>query len=302
MEVRDNQFLYNTAADDAGGLKLSHSTNEVIDNYFEGNETGDAGGGLELDNETSTVTGNVFVANKAYRGGGLHAWYNEGAMTISDSEFYDNEASDCGAGMQIDNMHYRLTLSNIWFENNVSSNDGGGLCVDEVIQVEDDKSTWSYESYVTLQNVVFWGNIASDDGGALYSKTGHLEIYNTTSTDNEGPSAGGMMFKRTTAQLVNNIISDNAGPGLAVEEDEGEGSSVIGSYNDLVNNSGGNFSGMDDFIGEDGNIEEDPDYVDAASGDFNLEPTSPCVDAGDPALRDPDGSRSDMGATGGPGA
>jgi len=59
----------------------------------------------------------------------------------------------------------------------------------------------------------------------------------------------------------------------------------------------------------DGNIDADPLFSDTTNGDFTLQPTSPCIDAGDPDLdgdgtdytadtddQDPDGSRLDMGA------
>ena len=45
-----------------------------------------------------------------------------------------------------------------------------------------------------------------------------------------------------------------------------------------------------------GNIDASPLFVDISSRDYHLRAASPCIDAGDPALFDPDGSRSDMGA------
>jgi len=46
-----------------------------------------------------------------------------------------------------------------------------------------------------------------------------------------------------------------------------------------------------------GNLLKDPRFVDREKGDFRLLPDSPCIDAGDPkALRDPDGTPSDLGA------
>ncbi|MEX0585956.1 MAG: DNRLRE domain-containing protein, partial [Pirellulales bacterium] len=46
-----------------------------------------------------------------------------------------------------------------------------------------------------------------------------------------------------------------------------------------------------------GNQTADPQFVDPAAHDYHLQPTSPAIDAGDPAASlDPDGSRADMGA------
>jgi len=43
-------------------------------------------------------------------------------------------------------------------------------------------------------------------------------------------------------------------------------------------------------------ISENPLFVDADNGDFNLQSGSPCIDAGDPSIIDEDGTVSDMGA------
>jgi hypothetical protein len=46
-----------------------------------------------------------------------------------------------------------------------------------------------------------------------------------------------------------------------------------------------------------GNLFADPLFVNPAAGNFELQPSSPCIDAGDPASpADPDGSRADIGA------
>lgn len=49
-----------------------------------------------------------------------------------------------------------------------------------------------------------------------------------------------------------------------------------------------------------GNIFADPMFVDPENGDLHLQYGSPCIDAGDPTILDVDGSRSDIGAFGGP--
>ena len=49
-----------------------------------------------------------------------------------------------------------------------------------------------------------------------------------------------------------------------------------------------------------GCLEGNAKFVDAAAGNYNLQPDSPCKDAGHPTMKDPDGSPSDMGVHGGP--
>ena len=62
---------------------------------------------------------------------------------------------------------------------------------------------------------------------------------------------------------------------------------------------------MADPTGTDGNISMDPHYLVAplaVDWDLHLSTTSPLIDAGDPTILDPDGSPSDIGVYGGPGA
>jgi hypothetical protein len=71
------------------------------------------------------------------------------------------------------------------------------------------------------------------------------------------------------------------------------------SYNNLWNNTkdyivSGN-SSIDTSLG--GNIYGDPMFV--GGDDYHLQYASPCIDAGDPNIKDPDSSRSDMGCFGG---
>ena len=99
--------------------------------------------------------------------------------------------------------------------------------------------------------------------------------------------------------LKNNIIADSGGAGIYVYESENR----FFNYNNLWKNTGGSFvkfrggvAGINTPFIPEGTINRalDPRFVSAA--DFHLQSSSPLINAGDPALKDPDGSRSDIGA------
>jgi hypothetical protein len=97
--------------------------------------------------------------------------------------------------------------------------------------------------------------------------------------------------------VSNSIFYDNDGYATALVEDdiEGESGSITWEYSSFYDNDG-DFTGVDGPSADDGNIFSDP----LMTEDWELESDSPCIDAGDPNVEDPDGSRSDIGAFGGP--
>lgn len=75
------------------------------------------------------------------------------------------------------------------------------------------------------------------------------------------------------------------------------GSTYTFQYNDVFDCATANYSGLTPGIGC---ISLDPKYV-SPGVDFHLQAGSPCINTGDPNIKDPDNSQSDMGAYGGPG-
>ncbi len=301
--VEGNQFYENEAADDGGGAKFSHSEHVFINNVMERNVTGDAGGGLELDNDSTHVADSVFRDNEAFRGAGIHNWRTEREFTIEDSEFTGNIATDCGGGLSFDNSPHLITVAGLWLEGN-QADDGGGLCVDRVYRDPEDVGgveDYFQTTHLEIHNVAFRDNRVSDDGGAVYVRAGIVEIANVVMDGNEGPGVGSLVTKGSPVTLTNAIVTGSGGGGAVLRaEDSIDGTGTLEvSYSAFDDNSGG-FSGIADPIGSNGNIAADPDF--STTGDYTLDPGSPCIDAGDPALRDTDGSRSDMGVHGGPGA
>lgn len=103
------------------------------------------------------------------------------------------------------------------------------------------------------------------------------------------------------------LVASSSEALIADEDDAGTAFSV--TWSDVVHLGDGSISAdpADDPSADTGNISADPGFVafsddgDPADDDLHLGTASPCVDAGDPTELDADGTRSDMGAYGGPG-
>ncbi len=114
---------------------------------------------------------------------------------------------------------------------------------------------------------------------------GTVEIINNTFANNGG---GIYRYGSESSVVINNIIVNSTSRGI-------RDVFSIADYNCVWQN---NPDYEDGAVPGSNDISADPLFVNPATGDFRLQPGSPCVDAGDPDAKynDPDGSRSDMGA------
>jgi len=291
MVVEDNTFQWNTANDDGGGVKMSHAEHTYRRNIHRSNHTGDAGGGLEMDNDTSHIEDCTFEGNSAGRGGGLHSWRNEGELDIRSSVFVNNEASDCGGGLAFDNDPYEITLYDLTLEGNHSDNDGGALCLE--FKTWDDGT--ESESLVTLLNSVVTDSSADDEGGLAFVEFGRLAVVNSVVIDATAPTGSqGRAEDDGVLSVRNSVLVGGTGGSIL----DASGNGVVNvSYTDLWDNVGG-YGSVGSPVGVNGVFEADPLFV--SDTDLHPDVGSPLVDAGDPALLDPDGSVSDLGVHGGP--
>jgi len=202
------------------------------------------GAGIYCRFASPTITGNVIVGN--HGPSGADATYGFGG----------------GIGCQYSNA--MIT------RNTITGNDayagGGILATGSQIQIRD--------------NMIC--NNAAGEGGGIFMYGGQL--VNNTVVSNSASSGGNICVVTyyDDCLITNNIIAGAPnGQGLYLSEDEGD---YVLSCNNCWDNADGNYSGILDQTGINGNISEDPLFVDAAAGDYHLRGDSPCIAAGDPGF------------------
>ncbi|MCX7995152.1 MAG: right-handed parallel beta-helix repeat-containing protein [candidate division WOR-3 bacterium] len=152
-------------------------------------------------------------------------------------------------------------------------------------------------SAVVKNNAVFdnlgWGIIAT---GSSYMKVINNVIYHN------GNCGFAVWDSNATGIFKNNIVAKNGWKEEWVCPCVGVWMNGIlknfpVQFNNFWDNKAGNYQGMEDQTGINGNISLDPLFD---KENFVLKKDSPCINAGDTLIIDLDGSRSDMGIYGGP--
>ncbi len=213
------------------------------------------------------------------------------------------ETSVYGVGLHLD--HTNGTFQNVVVADNVA------LCAGSLAG-----GVYMENSHASFTNVVIAGNQLDCDGrirggfgagaylGGTVTMTNVDIVGNALTGDSPGDYGGLYTYD---AVLTNVSVADNAIatplPGAAGAMPIYEGVTIL--YSSFSNNGDDPFGGAPSPIGTSGVIEGTPDYLDltsasAAAWDLTLGPGSDLRDAGDPAILDADGTRSDIGSRGGP--
>jgi len=274
LYINDSSFDINEASVGSGGaISFGPATDgytlEIADCSFEGNNANDEGGALHSDGASSlSVLDTALLTNSANGGGAIYLEDSED-ITLRRNLLHENSAVDSGGAVLQTGSGSTTELTNCIFSENIAVLGAGLALTDLDIQPE-------------VENNNFTGNDASSYGAALY-------------------------LDSATVSFVNNIVFQGQDGGGLYAADSDSASDSDFYYNDVSDNSGGDYTGqLSDPVGTSGNISEDPELQnytldgDESNDDHHLELTSPCLDTGDPALTDLDGSRSDMGVYGGP--
>ncbi len=220
---------------------------------------------LTLDN--STLSGNT----SDNLSGALHMWASSGS--IQNSVIAGNTTAFGGGGALI--VSSEVGIDSVRFVGNTAEW-GGGACIHQsdvsVVNSEfqSNQAEWvadstPYEegrggaiqsagSNTSITNCSFYGNEATLGGSAVHS-TNFLD-----------PKNNNQLYEDTTT-IINTILWGNGDQEIGWDDGE-----PVVTYSDVL----GGYTG-------DGNINADPQYINAANGDLHLQAGSPCIGAADPA-------------------
>ena len=316
-----NYSEYGWGSGTGGGLALDNysycrvESSELICN------TADIGGGVYMRDHSALDISNSIINGNGNRG--FDIW-GGCAVDIRNCFINNNGGSNSGGGISfIAGLGSYIVLENSEIRGNSVTpgymswyGSGGGMDLSTVAN-----SIVMIEHCRVCNNTVRGGQDANHTGGGLYkSGEGDFLISNSEISDNRlgriygsGYNQGAGAYIRNgivkNCVIHGNYIDDGAGSGggLRLADSVVAGNLVIRENipdQIYVYNQGPTieFSNIQDGWPGEGNIDADPLFVSPEEEHFSLMAGSPCIDTGDPDLSDPDGTRSDMGAYGGPGA
>lgn len=281
-----------SASMDGGGLLNANGSPTIANIVFDSNTAGANGGAMATSSGAPTLTNIQFTNNMALNGdgGGLHSvlgspalnniafagnfalgngggMYNSGGSPVMSDVVFDGNSAGTGGGLY--STAGIPAITNAVFHNNTAAN-GGGI--------------YNFvNSHAVLTNVIFTGNSAYvGAGGGMFNALSNPVVTNATFSGNLAPIQGGSGIYNSVSNplLTNTILWGNTA--AANNQIHNSGSTPVIAYS-LIENSGGSGAGWDPTLGTDGggNVDADPLFANAQTGDVHLTTGSAAIDAGD---------------------
>ncbi len=320
-----------------GGIYASSEAHLRIEGgTFSGNSAYSYGGAIsswyysDLD-----ISGATFADNTiATASGGAVSWYpyrpSGDEMVIEDSVFEGNEAGG-GGGAVLAYYGEKAVITGSSFSNNLAGADpvetaytyGGALYASSMTEIEVSHSSFCnnlagsggaayiyYNAADSWTNNIFVENEGYQGGALLHYYNSSSSVVNNTFVGNTSPTYGGSHYViYTPVELVNNAFVDTLdGTGVYYYDYDSliDGAVAYNLWHANDWDDGGGELWFTD--GDDGNVIDEPGFIDwSLDGDCTNDDLRPgsysaLLDAGDPEILDADGTVSDIGAYGGPGA
>jgi PKD repeat protein len=261
-----------------GGIQIVNSS-PVIKNCYITDNNGSNGGGISIESNSSPVLENLLISgNSSISGNGGGLYVHTSSPQFDNCSIESNSAVK-GGGLFLNSTLTELGAIN--FYNNAASSMGGGLFIDSGSSIE-------------ISHCEFAGN-SGNSGAAIYNNLSNCTAAFCTFYENTGVEGVGV--------YNNSVMGD-----FYVENCIFRNNYITNSlFFQCENNI--NYNCLDTSYSGEGNIVLDPQFIDPMNYDFDLQNTSPCIDAGNPDNdndsigwyfdvddQDPDSTRFDMGA------
>ena len=242
-------------------------------------QSGGYGGGILIRDASPTLE-DVFVEDSVANPAGGSVALIRSSSRIEGLSLKNGAAGQVGGGLYIEGG--APVIRRLYTESNYAPR-GAGL--------------YATQAILNLQSAVFFANEGREDGSALLIEDGEGGlIANIAAARQTGAESGCVINTTTNILLYNAAAYSNDGIGICAI-------TAASGYNMSYGNTAGNFL-RDGSLTSPGpsDSEDDPFFKDAPTGDLSLRSNSPAIDAGNPDsdFTDLDGSRSDIGAYGGP--
>ncbi|MDB6058953.1 MAG: C-terminal target protein, partial [Verrucomicrobiales bacterium] len=233
-----------------GGMYNTNSYPTIRNCKFIDNQaTGSGGAVASQGTEGSEFYNCQFISNSAVGGGAL---YFASRLRTEGCLFLNNSGA-AGGALQLDTSDYAYLFNTLFVSNSISGSSAYGGAI------------FNYETDLRLYNCTFYKNSAILNNGTLRGG-GAIE-----------QSARHTSFSAQNCIFWNNTATNIGGPTASVEHQQIIASSAVQNtiQNCIV-------EGLNDFAGAiyDGNMDTDPSFASAASGNLQLTASSAAVDAG----------------------
>lgn len=275
--IRDGVAHGEVWPENSGGAILIQggSRPTIADNIITGNR-GDFGGGITVMSSPPVIKNNSIIGNESdFGGGGIYCYSS--SPTIEDNSIVDNRAGRDGGGIDCYRYSSPGLLGNIVMLNTSGSGGGGIVC--------------GLESHPTMEGNTITENIA-EYGGGIYSYWGSSPTIGNSTISGNIADIGGAIYLSFSPLTADNTVLESSDDGRGSDFYRPEFSSVISncifwgdSPDEIHIDSGDMILAYCDVQGGwpgEGNIDEDPMFVDPFNDDFHLLSDSPCIDTGDP--------------------
>lgn len=267
----DNVFINgftitNGVAPYGGGINLTGSSPLIINCIIENNRTqsdnqyAGGGGGIHCQSSSPKLVNCIIQNNNSHAyGGGIYCEYS--SPTISDCEVKNNFAYIYGGGIQL-TSYSSPVINRCIFVSNRARMWGGG------IKCGRNCSPSIYNSIIVKNSAQY-----HTGGGIVFGENSSPIIMNSTIADNTAPNYGGGIYSAGNLVVSNSIIWGNQ----ASNGPEIYSASEVPLINHCTIN-------QDGYEGTNGNIRQDPSFLNPLTNDYHLKSNSPCIDTGDDSV------------------